>query len=51
MATKMLRVFYFALLVLFVSVTSKKLSKRMVDEDETATNEDTSRVKKVFYFY
>ena len=51
MTTKMLRAFCFALLVVFVSVNCKRLSKRMVDEDESATNDDTTRVKKVIMFF
>ena len=45
----MLRAFCVALLIVFVSVNCKKLGKRMVNEDETVTNEDTTRVKKVTY--
>lgn len=37
----------FALLTLFVAANSKRSTKRMVDEDEKATNDDTTRVKKV----
>jgi hypothetical protein len=48
MITKMLRAFSVALLIVFASVNCKKLmKKRMINEDESVTNEDTTRVKKV----
>lgn len=47
MAAKMLRVFCFIVLIHFVSVNCEKLAKRIADEDESTTNDDSTRVKKV----